>query len=292
MRDVKRVIARQAALVWLMVSLMVGSAFAGEKIAGTLSVRDALTMPGRAVMIDAVLLQDSLLQPHGIGGEVVEFLVGGKKVGTAMTGGDGRARLEYVPHMRGNQKVTVRLADSKRVQSSDGTGTLFAWERRRPILLVEVTALSEPVTAPVISIPSLTGKGLSPDLPAPLPDAAEELKRLTDFFFNVTYIARTGSQSAAQVDELRTWLGQGHFPSGVVLAIRSDKAALVATIDDLRAQGWDNVKSGVGRTKEFAEVLVEHRIGVVIVPEPERGELPKKAQVAKTWKDVRKKLQG
>jgi hypothetical protein len=49
------------------------------------------------------------------------------------------------------------------------------------------------------------------------------------------------------------------------------------------------VKAGIGRTSDFAEDLVAQRLDVVIVPEPERGQLPKKAQVARSWKDVRKK---
>jgi hypothetical protein len=60
-------------------------------------------------------------------------------------------------------------------------------------------------------------------------------------------------------------------------------------IESLRADGWDNVKAGIGRTRDFAEGLVAQRLDVVIVPEPDRGQLPKKAQVAKSWKDVRKK---
>ncbi|MGH7233235.1 MAG: hypothetical protein ACREJU_18030 [Nitrospiraceae bacterium] len=281
-------IARLAGLA----CLMLGEALAADKIAGTLAVRDALTMPGRPVMIEASLVQDSLLKPLGIGGEVVEFLVGGKKAGTAMTGGDGRARFEYTPHMRGNLKLTVRLGASTRVQSSEATATLFAWERRRPILLVEFPALTEPVKHLMVPAPSLPGLGGLSDSPIPLPDAAQELKRLTDFFFNVTYISRTGSQDTVKMEELRRWLEQQGFPSGVLTTIGPGKEALVTLIEDLRGQGWDNVKSGVGRTKEFADVLVEQRIEVVIVPEPERGELPKKAQVAKGWKDVRKKIQG
>jgi hypothetical protein len=60
-------------------------------------------------------------------------------------------------------------------------------------------------------------------------------------------------------------------------------------IDGLRVDGWDNVKAGIGRTREFAEALVGLRLDVVIVPELERESLPKKAQAAKSWKEVRKK---
>lgn len=282
---------RLAGLIGL-ACLTLGEAVAAEKVAGTLSVRDVLTMPGRPVMIEATLVQDSLLRQSGIGGELVEFLVGGKKAGTSMTGGDGRARLQYTPHMRGNQTVTAKLAESKRVQSPEAAGTLFVWERRRPVLLVELAALTEPAKDPVVAIPPLAGKLTGQSSPNPLPEAADELKRLVDFFFNVTYVSRAGSIVMSTTEAQREWLRQHRFPSGLLVDIKADKAALAALIEELRDQGWDNLRSGVGRTKDFADVLVEHRIAVVIVPEPERGELPKKAQVAKGWKEVRKKLQG
>lgn len=50
------------------------------------------------------------------------------------------------------------------------------------------------------------------------------------------------------------------------------------------------MKAGIGRTKLFAETLLQHRVDVVLVPEPPKGDLPRKAKAAKDWKDVRKKL--
>src|SRR5207244_4947961 len=127
---------------------------AADKITGSLVVRDALTMPGRPVMLQARLVHDGLLQQTGIGGEQLEFLVAGKKVGTAMTGGDGRAFREYTPRMPGNQVITVRLVPNKRVESPEANATLACWERRRPILLVEAAALAEMPRAPSFPISS------------------------------------------------------------------------------------------------------------------------------------------
>jgi hypothetical protein len=46
----------------------------------------------------------------------------------------------------------------------------------------------------------------------------------------------------------------------------------------------------VGRTKAFAEAFLQRRLDAVMVPEPAKGEVPRKAKVAKEWKDVRKKM--
>lgn len=265
---------------------------AADKITGGLVVRDALTMPGRPVMLQARLVHEGLLQQSGIGGEQLEFLVGGKKVGTAMTGGDGRAFLEYTPRMRGNQVITVRLVPSKRVESPEATATLACWERRRPILLVEAAALVEVPRAPSFPIPFVPLEIADPAGLPPAPDAAEELKRLAEFFYNVIYLSSSDRQEIGKNEDLRAWLRQHRFPTGLWLTIHPGERALSAKVEDLKGEGWDNLKAGIGRTREFAEALVAHRLTVVIMPATSRDEeVPKKAILAKDWKEARKKLQ-
>lgn len=278
---------------WLIhaVSLLISSAGAAEPIAGTLTVHDALTAPGHPVRIETRLVHRGLLGGTGLGGELLELLIDGKKVGTAMTGGDGRAFFEYRPKMRGNHRATVRLAGGKRVESAEAIATVASWERRRPILLVEIEALAEePKRSPALP-PSLSLGLARADRPAPAPDAAVELKRLTDFFYNVIYLSRSDRDNLDGEGDDRLWLKQHRFPIGLSVTLKAGKAALANMIEQMRAEGWDNLKAGIGRTAEFAEVLVEQRMTAVIVPEPDRGELPKKAQAAKDWKEVRKKLQ-
>ena len=50
------------------------------------------------------------------------------------------------------------------------------------------------------------------------------------------------------------------------------------------------MKSGVGRSRSFAEALLHERMEVVVVPELPKGEVSRKAKMAKDWKEVRKKL--
>lgn len=267
-------------------------AHGAEKVAGSLAVRDALTVPGRAVRIEARLVHRGLVAETGLGGERLELVVEGKRVATSMTGGDGRAFLEYTPRMRGNYLVTVRLVDSKRVESAEATAILACWERRRPILLVDVAALEEAPKRPPGPLPSLPldlGRQQSPD---PAPDAADELKRLAQFFYNVVYLSRSGRAELGGSEDLRGWLKDHRFPSGLVMTVNPGREALGARIDALRDEGWDNLKAGIGRTREFAEVLVEHRLHAIIIPESDReAEVPKKARTAKDWKEIRKKLQ-
>ena len=265
------------------------NAYAAEKIDGELSVRDVLVLPGQPAQIEAILTTRSLLgTPLGLGGEQLELVIEGKPVARAMTGGDGRAFLGYTTKLRGNHEITVKLAANTRVASADAKAVLGAWERRRPILIVELAAMMQPVKSSPLPIPLSR-----PEDPSPAPDAAEELSRLTQFFYNVMYVSWSpgdAQDSAGMGEDVREWLARHKFPRGLSVTVKPGKRGLGEKIDQLRTDGWKNVKAGIGRSRAFAEVLVEHRMDVVIVPEPERGELPKKAKTVKEWKDVRKKL--
>jgi len=277
------------------VLLLAGShAHAAEKINGHLTVRDVLVLPGQPVRVEAVLARRGLLgTQQGLGGEQIELIIDGKSVTKAMTGGDGRAFLDYTPKTRGNHELTVKLAANPRVTSPDAKALLGAWERRRPILLVELAAVLQPEKPSVLPVPSLSVPAGGQGDPLPEPDAADELNRLTQFFYNVIYLSwssREEAGSPGDSTDMREWLARHKFPRGLAMTVRPGKQALGAKIDQLRADGWTNVKAGIGRSKAFADVLVAHRMDVVIVPEPDKGGLPKKAKTVKEWKDIRKKL--
>jgi hypothetical protein len=90
--------------------------------------------------------------------------------------------------------------------------------------------------------------------------------------------------------QARQWLKDQKFPVGHILVLPSDPETFGAKLDDMHAAGWKTLKIGVGRTKAFAEAFLKRRLDAVMVPEPAKGEAPRKAKVAKEWKEVRKKL--
>ncbi|MBM4133969.1 MAG: hypothetical protein FJ245_09400 [Nitrospira sp.] len=270
---------------------VLGQADAAEKAQGHLSVRDALTAPGKPARIEAKLVRRGLGQP-GLGGEPLELLVGGNKPVLAMTGGDGQAFFDATCRMRGTYVVTVRVAGSPRVDSPDATGTLACWERRRPILLVDLAALAEESKTPFAMPPGLS-LPVGSAAPEPITEAAAELKRLTDYFYNVIYLSWSQPAVWPRESDARTWLQQAQFPTGLLATATPGQAGLSALLDRLKAEGWDNVKVGIGRTREFAETLVAHRIDTVILPAGSRDEeVPKKAQIMKNWMEIRKKLRS
>lgn len=263
---------------------------ATEKTHGTLTVHDSLTSPNQPATIEATLTQRGILTETGLGGEPLELLVAGHVVATAMTDGNGRASLSYRPKAKGAVPFTVRVGTASSVAVTEAGANLAVWEHRGPILAVEMVSLMEDLAGqgPTVIWPGKKAEGRRP-----MPDAAEELEKLTRFYYNVLYVV-TQDQAAGSHDQVneqaRQWLKDRKFPVGHILVLPSGPEALGATIDEWHAAGWKTLKVGVGRTKVFAEAFLQRRLGAVMVPEPAKGEAPRKAKVAKEWKDMRKKL--
>ena len=272
--------------VWTATTIL----FAAEKIPGTLTVHDSLTSPNQPAIIEATLKEKSLLTETSLGGEPIELLVAGNVVATAMTGGDGRAFLSYSPKAKGTVPFTVRVGTTPRVAVVEAGANLAVWEHRSPIMAVEMASLMEDT---VEQGPTLTWSGKEMGGRRPMPDAAIELGKLTQFYYNVLYVVMqdkavgTNDQVNAQA---RQWLKDQKFPVGHILVLPSDPEAFGAKLDEMHAAGWKTLKIGVGRTKTFAEAFLERRLDAVMVPEPAKGDAPRKAKVAKEWKEVRKKM--
>lgn len=263
---------------------------AAEKIPGTLTVHDSLTSPNQPATIEATLTWKGLLTETGLGGEPIELLVAGNVVSTAMTGGDGRAFLSYTPKAKGAVPFTVRVGTTPRVAVTEAAANLAVWERRSPIMVVEMAALMED---PAGQGPTVIWPGKEAEDRRPMPDAAEELGKLTQFYYNVLYVV-TKNKAVGTNDQVnaqaRQWLKDQKFPVGHILVLPSGSETFGAKLDELHAAGWKTIKLGVGRTKTFAEAFLQRRLEAVIVPEPAKGDAPRKAKVAKEWKEVRKKL--
>ncbi len=264
--------------------------FAAEKTSVILTVRDSLTTPNQPATIEATLTGKSSLTEAGLGGEPIELLIAGKVVATAMTGGDGRAILSYTSKTKGVIPFTVRVGSTSSIAGAEVGANLAVWERRSPMMAVEMTALIEDAVGqgPAVIFPGKDVEGRRP-----LPDAAAELGKLTQFYYNVLYVVMDDKAMGSndQTGALaRQWLKDKKFPAGHIIVVSSSPEAFGAKLDEWHAAGWTTLKIGVGRTKAFAEAFLQRRLDAVMVPEPAKGEAPRKAKVAKTWKDVRKVL--
>ncbi len=266
--------------------LIPGTIAAQDKVKGHLIVEDVLARPGTSVRLKAWFIEKGLLGNKGLGGETITFTVQGQHAGTALTGGDGRAFLEFKTHMRGNHKVVATVESSPRVESVAGEGNLASWERRRPILLVDCAVLvqrdgSNPLsTLPVVGSLGALGK--------PQENAAHALSKLAEFYYNVIYVHE---RQGTALHETREWLRQHEFPVGITRMVPQESKALLAFMEKLKEGGWDNLEAAIGRTLEFARTLVKNRVKTVIFPDPrEKKKYPRRAKIVNSWKEVRKQL--
>jgi hypothetical protein len=263
---------------------------AAEKTSVILTVHDSLTSPNQPATIEATLTGKGLLTETGLGGEPIQLLVAGNVVATAMTGGDGRAFLSYRPKAKGTVPFTVRVGDTPRVAVVEAGANLAVWEHRSPIMAVEMAALMEDAVG---QGPIVIWLGKEVEGKRPMPDAAEELAKLTQFYYNVLYVVTVDKASGSKDHvnaQAKQWLKDHKFPVGHILVLPSDPEAFGTKLDEMHAAGWKSLKIGVGRTKAFAETFLQRRLDAVMVPEPAKGDAPRKAKVAKEWKEVRKKL--
>jgi hypothetical protein len=288
MRQIMSQTRRACFSLFFLIVASPGLLFAAEKSSAAVLVRDALTAPSQPATVEAKLISKRLMLIAALGGEPLELVVEGKVVATALTGGDGRAFFTYTPKAQGLVPVRVRVGNSPRIDQAEGQANLAVWEKRQPILVIELSSLiEEPLPSRVPSI----GIALESER-KPMAEVADELGRLTQFYYRVIYVVTlpVGGDGFQKSAEARDWLKRHKFPTGYVLALPADTNALGAKIDEFHAAGWKTIKTGVGRSKAFAEAFLQRRLDAIMVPEPTKGEVPRKAKVAKDWKDVRKKL--
>ncbi len=285
-------IRRACIFLFIILAAFPSLLFSAEKTTASLFIKDALTSINQPATIEAKLISKGLLTSNPLGGEPLELVVDGKVVATTMTGGDGRAFFTYIPKAQGLAPIQVRIGNSPRVASTEGQAALAVWEKRQPILMIELSSLlEEPMPSRIP--PRVPPMGIAIDLERkPMPEAADELGKLTQFYYRVIYVVTVsaGGDGARVSAEARHWLKAHKFPPGYVMVLPPDSKALGTKIDEFHAEGWKTIKIGVGRSKAFAEAFLQRRLGAIIVPEPTKGDVPRKAKVAKDWKDVRKKL--
>ncbi|MEQ1845195.1 MAG: hypothetical protein ABL983_06405, partial [Nitrospira sp.] len=216
---------------------------AAEKRPAAILVRDALTAPGQPATVEAKLISKRLMLIAALGGEPLELVVDGKVVATALTGGDGRAFFTYTPKAQGLTPVHVRIGNSPRVEQAEGQANLAVWEKRQPILMIELSSLiEEPLPSRVPSI------GIAPESErTPMAEVADELGKLTQFYYRVIYVVTlpVGGDGFQKSAEARDWLKRHKLPTGYVLALPADANALGAKIDEFHVAGWKTIKTGV-----------------------------------------------
>ncbi len=261
-----------------------------EERAIELFVTDALTFPSQAVQLQARLMEQRATGSQGLPEEPIEFFLQGRVLGKVSTDSEGWARLEFAPKMRGNLSLRAKWATPEKASMVEGAGVLLSWERRRPILLVDLAVLVDGELESDRPPPELSEFYPDPGLvlETPTVEAPAELRKLAKFYYNLVYIDPTGR---GQIEVIQAWLRKQEFPPGMIRVLQSTDTALPELLASLKEEGWENVSGGIGRTVHFAEVLGENRLTAIILPLPGKDEqFPRRAIVLNDWSRVRRYL--
>ena len=255
--------------------------------AAELSVTDGLTSPGKRIQLQARLTNPEAEGEIGIPDQVLEFFVHSRTVGQAKTDAQGWARLDFIPSMRGNLPIVVKVVTQSKTEAIEGKGILLSWERRRPILLIDLAVVAEEEFATEAPPPELyQDPGLI--LGEAHPAAAAELDKLSEFYYNLVYLDLTGR---GRLEGIQVWLRNHQFPPGMIRILPHTPTALTDLLHDLKTEGWEKVSGGIGRTADFAEVLVQNRLQTIILSPPDIQErFPRRAIVLNDWSRVRRHL--
>jgi hypothetical protein len=258
-----------------------------EERAIELYVTDALTFPSRPVQLQARLTEHRPEGDQGIPEEPVEFFLQGRALGKATTDSQGWARLEFAPQMRGNLELRVRWATAAKAEVVEGRGVLLSWERRRPILLIDLAVLVEGELDPEPPPPELfPDPGLI--LGEPHAAAPAELSKLSKFYYNLVYVDQTGK---GRLEAIQSWLRKQQFPPGMIRLLPQTTTSLHDLLLALKEEGWENISGGIGQTADFADVLVKNRLDAIILPRPDTEErFPRRAIILNDWSRVRRHL--
>lgn len=275
------------------ICLLAGLPVSGLAADATLSVRliveDVMVHPGKPARLQARLIQDGPSGGKGMPGETIRFEVQGQKAGAAVTGQDGLASVEFTSHMRGNQVIKGIVESSAHVQPAEALGNFASWERRRPLLLVELeTLLKQPAVLGNIGASGSLTQTINALGPAE-ERAPFELTKLGEYYYNIIYLYR--GQQAAHRDAIRIWLQDHQFPPGITKVLSPGSHSLQAFIQSIKEQGWDNIEAGIGLSQDFAETLVKHRITAVILQAaPTDEKFPRRTKFVPAWEKIRRFL--
>ena len=277
----------------LIISALAGLCVALPAVGGSeersvaLYVTDALTFPSKPVQLQARLTEQRPEGEQGMAKEPVEFFIQGRALGKVTTDSEGWARLEFAPKMRGNMELRARWATAAKAEVVEGRGVLLSWERRRPILLIDLSVLvegeldTEPPPPELFPDPGLI-------LGEPHAAAPAELSKLSKFYYNLVYLDQTGR---GRLEAIQSWLRKQQFPPGMIRILPKTATSLHDLLLTLKEEGWENISGGIGQTADFAEALVKNRLQTVILPRPDTDErFPRRAIILNDWSRVRRHL--
>lgn len=205
-------------------------------------VFDRVGVTGKAITLSA----QTKGRFFAMGGEIVEFVLGGKTIGKTLSGGDGFAFLEFVPKRKGMETLLAQTDDE------EGTGVIQIVERGGSIVFIDV--IGSIIEQPLLHKPR---KG------------SQESVRDIAARFSLVYIV-TGFPGEGFIKE---WLADYGYPRAAVIPWKDGRV-----FDDIVGMGL-KIKAVIG-SASVIESLKKHKPLALSFEETEG------AKNVKSWEEI------
>lgn len=245
--------------------------------------RDQLVRSGHSVYLQVRIISGGLtFFQKPISGERVEFVLDDTVIGQSLSGGDGLAVRRFKPTETGLQIVTVRLAGGSRYDAEPVELLVSNVPADTPILLVHLSSTKTPGEPPAVPFsPAPTSE--------PMVGSVETLEALSE---KVQLIfLETGSERL--LPAFRDWLNGQAFPDAPLFvwslsgSPENRRAGFLEKIEELKEEGWRNIRGGVTRSTDEAAAFAEAGItAILMMDEGEEPEVSGEVVRVTAWDEV------
>ena len=249
-----------------------------EKPRARLQGYDGIALPGEEVILKAKLEKDDVFHLD-LEDQKVVFSLGGKTIGTAITGERGIARLAYKPEEGGTYRIHVAIHPDSPYQGEEGEVLLQVVPKDRDLLVSDV----DHTIADISWLKFLVTA--NEDVP-PLADAPDVLQQLSARYQIIYLTARDDSF----MKKTKEWMSLQELPRAPIIfwdflgsPSRSRSRFKKEMIAKLK-QDWPQVVVGIGDQRGDAEAYLENGLRAFILGDEEN--LPDGATRVSSWKEI------
>lgn len=256
-------------------------AFSNNVRKGRLLVYDSLAVPGQSLSLIADLIEEGIVIQGPLGGEVLRFQVAGRSLGTALTGGDGRAVKAFVPRTPGVLDLVVRAENHRRVEASEARAQIFVWDRKSSLIIVCQAALLDSSGKPALGL-------RIPDIGDPPPPALNgKMVKALSALSGRAHLVYVSSRDRKELPDLRRWMGQSGIPAGPLFLVKASPSALAQQVEIWQRDGRKNITGALAGTPDEAQSLLSKGLKTVVPPGASTTKKwPSKTIRTKDWTDV------
>ena len=250
-----------------------------------LTAYDAITVPGRSVILTAEIDKKGLLFAADLKGEKIYFSIDGSAAGESRSNDEGVATLNYAFAKPGEYELEVKISTASAYRAEPAAAKIFCSDRRRPAIVVDIDHTVADVSWETYIFKS--NKDVKP-----LKDAPEVMRKLSAEY-DILFVTKRDEMFLKKTEE---WLRMYRFPDAPVffwdlgsypLGAAKYKTGRICELQNT----WSNILIGIGDQKTDIEAYRANCLEYVIIIGKRGAGRPGVTYVS-GWNEIGKMLLG